>query len=319
MPGSRSSTPSRRAGRRASPQAARRACPACGVQNRPGRCFAKTAARPFRPARASRRGLGPGRANPYAQAGGPAPGYRQPGAGARPGWGATAQPAASYDGISASEWQAYIGPSTPYYLYQFSRMDAAGRKFGFSFSAFFFAPLYFYTAKCTAMAALALAAGIVTSIPGLLAMFRLMDLPLGYVLPLNVLSALSQVGGLAGLAVQVLFAMFAVYLYRRHAAKKYAPCKARGLAPRDYAARLMRTGGTSVLAVVLALVAYLALCYAFGLWVGPERLMQLASAYGLTGLTGYGYGAQGRHQPVTYGFLPPHERPLRCAQGQAST
>ncbi len=172
-------------------------------------------------------------------------------------------------------------------------MDAAGRKFGFSFSAFFFAPLYFLYRKMYSWAALALAAGIVTSIPGFLAMFRLMDLPLGYVLPLNVLSALSQVGGLAGLAVQVLFAMFAVYLYRRHAAKKIRAVQSEGLAPRDYAARLMRTGGTSVLAVVLALVAYLALCYAFGLWVGPERLMQLASAYGLTGLTGYGYGAQG--------------------------
>lgn len=53
---------------------------------------------------------------------------------------------------------------------------------------------------------------------------------------------------------------------------------------------LMRAGGTSVLAIVLALVAYLALCYAFGLWVGPERLMELASYYGLTGLTG-GYSA----------------------------
>ena len=63
-----------------------------------------------------------------------------------------------------------------------------------------------------------------------------------------------------------------------------------GLAPREYAARLMRAGGTSVLAIVLALVAYLALCYAFGLWVGPERLMELASYYGLTGLTG-GYSA----------------------------
>lgn len=52
----------------------------------------------------------------------------------------------------------------------------------------------------------------------------------------------------------------------------------------------MRAGGTSVLAIVLALVAYLALCYAFGLWVGPERLMELASYYGLTGLTG-GYSA----------------------------
>ena len=273
-----------------------RVCPACGVQNRPGALFCENCGTPLS-ARAGQRApggaWGPAGANPYAHAGGPAPGYGQPGAGARPGWGAAAQPAASYDGISASEWQAYIGPSTPYYLYQFSRMDAAGRKFGFSFSAFFFAPLYFLYRKMYSWAALALAAGIVTSIPGFLAMFRLMDLPLGYVLPLNVLSALSQVGGLAGLAVQVLFAMFAVYLYRRHAAKKIRAVQSEGLAPRDYAARLTRTGGTSVLAVVLALVAYLALCYAFGLWVSPERLMQLASAYGLTGLTGYGYGAQG--------------------------
>ena len=303
MPGSRRSTPQQEASAAGGPQSAQpaggapRVCPACGVQNRPGALFCENCGTPL----SARAGHGP--AGPWGPAGqtlmrrpgGPAPGYGQPGAGARPGWGAAAaQPAASYDGISASEWQAYIGPSTPYYLYQFSRMDAAGRKFGFSFSAFFFAPLYFLYRKMYSWAALALAAGIVTSIPGFLAMFRLMDLPLGYVLPLNVLMR-AFAGGRAGRPglCRCLFAMFAVYLYRRHAAKKIRAVQSEGLAPRDYAARLMRTGGTSVLAVVLALVAYLALCYAFGLWVSPERLMQLASAYGLTGLTGYGYGAQG--------------------------
>lgn len=266
-----------------------RACPSCGAQNRPGALFCENCGTPLSARAGSRQG--PAGANPYARPGGPAPGYGQPGFGARPGWGAAAaQPAASFDGISASEWQAYIGPSTPYYLYQFGRMDAAGRKFGFCFSAFFFAPLYFLYRKMYGWAALALAGSLVCSIPSFLSMFQLLGLPLGNALSAQALVVLAQVGSMAGLLLQVFFAMFAVYLYRRHAVKKIRAVQSEGLAPREYAARLMRTGGTSVLAIVLALVAYLALCYAFGLWVGPERLMELASYYGLTGLTG-GYSA----------------------------
>ncbi len=254
-----------------------RACPACGTQNKPGALFCENCGTPL-----SARGGQPG----YGAGGWNQPRYAQPGWGPQPGFTA-AQPAA-FDGISAAEWQAYIGPSTPYYLYQFGRMDATGRKFGFCFSAFFFAPLYFLYRKMYGWAALALAASVVCSIPGFLSLFQMLGLPLGNVVSASVLSSLSYVGSFANLAFQVLFAMFAVYLYRRHAGKKIRAVKSRGLSGQEYSVRLMRTGGTSVLALILALVAYLALTYAFALWLGPQRLMNLASYYGLSAMNDYG-------------------------------
>ncbi len=173
------------------------------------------------------------------------------------------------DGIKAKDWSRYVGASSPFYLMQFFRMSLTKRRVGACFSAFFFGPLYFFYRKMWAEGirfALLLLALEVPSVLALLAGAGVAPVA-GW--SMGWLPALTEVCYIASWVVRVLMGMFAVYWYKQSAARHIKAIYEQIPEGPDRTEALMFTGGTSLPAAVIYLLAYFALAGALAVAVGP--------------------------------------------------
>lgn len=173
------------------------------------------------------------------------------------------------DGIKARDWSRYVGASSPFYLMQFFRMSLTKRRWGTCFSAFLFGPVYFFYRKMWAEGirfSLLLLALEVPSIMALLADAGIAPFA-GW--SMGWLPMLTEVCYVATWVVRVLMGMFAVYWYKQSAARRIKAIYEHIPEGPDRADALMFTGGTSLPAVLVYLVAYFVLASALAALVGP--------------------------------------------------
>ena len=191
----------------------------------------------------------------------PAPGSALPGMQGPVPLGAAEEMKGEIDGIPVADWASYIGPSAPYYLYQFKRMDVTGHKVGFVFSAAFIAPIYFLYRKMWGLGILAGALNLLLNLPAALLMLAefgiVFALPISYATLGVVASVCSALLG----ALQIVgWGMFASCFYRRHCARRIRRIRQEAGAADEaaYHERLRRRGGPSK-AVLIGLVVFYAL------------------------------------------------------------
>ncbi|HIV87903.1 MAG TPA: DUF2628 domain-containing protein [Candidatus Pygmaiobacter gallistercoris] len=224
-------------------------CPSCGAEYTGDQLFCEKCGSPLHAE--ERRGG-------FSSAEGPLGGF---GAGQPFGAGAAfaADTRGEIDGIPVSDWAAYIGPSAPYYIYQFRRMDATGHKVGFIFSAAFFAPIYFLYRKMWGIGILAGVINLLLNLPA--ALMMLAEFNIFFVLPVSyeTLAVIASVCSLLLSAIQFVgWGMFAAWLYRRHCAKQIRRIREKTDGdPAAGAALLHKKGGPSKVVLIVLLVFYL--------------------------------------------------------------
>lgn len=248
-------------------------CPSCGAQNGADNIFCERCG-------AALRGGQPNQG----QAGGQGPAYTRPPEGYHNQPGFTAadpaggyQFAAEYNGISTRDWSIYIGRSASYYLYQFDRMDARGKKTSVCWSALLFAPLYFCFRRMWGWGLLALAASLALSVPNFLIMFQTLGMPLGMMFSAGALDVASTVCWVLQWVISVVFAVYAFHLFRKDAAKKIHAMKDVSASEADYQARLQRRSGPSALGVALVIGVIFGLSMVLTAVIGPERLLAMSN------------------------------------------
>ena len=186
---------------------------------------------------------------------------------------------AEYDGFSSEEWTSYIGRSAPYYLYQFSRMDESHRKTSVCWSAFLFAPVYFFFRKMWAWGALALVSSILFSIPTLALSFQEMGFAVPIVLSAGAMQTLYWVCLVLQWGSNILFAMYAFYLFRRHAVRRLQTLRAGAADEASFKEVLTRKGGPSVLGVVFVFLVLMAVSGLLVAWLVPTQTLPLAQYF----------------------------------------
>jgi hypothetical protein len=210
-------------------------CPACGTVNEAAPIYCENCGVPLHPtARAEGRAPGGG------FFGGPVPGYA-----------AAADMKGEIDGIPKRDWAAFIGHSAPTYLMRLAQMQQRGRKVSFMFSAFLFPPVYFAYRKMWRWALAALAGTLVLMIPQFLFISAEAGSPLLPGLDAQILNVVSLAGAYLSLFVRLLFAMYALDLYRKNAAKRIQDIRSQAGGDPDVQNTLAKQGGVSVVGVGL--------------------------------------------------------------------
>ncbi|MEA5050262.1 MAG: RING finger protein [Oscillospiraceae bacterium] len=161
------------------------------------------------------------------------------------------------DDIPVGDWATYIGPSAPYYLYNFKMQQTTQRKTCFTLSAVLFPTLYFLYRKVWAFAAVSFGINTLLSLPaaGLLLLNAGLSLPVSAAL----LTSLARVCSFTLFAVNVFWGLFAVYLYRESAGRQIKALRAASAADADFQQSLQKHAGPCVLAVQLVFAGFMAL------------------------------------------------------------
>ena len=178
----------------------------------------------------------------------------------------------SYDGIASAAWAAFIGSSSQYYLTQFSRMDRLNRKTSICWSALIYAPMYFFYRKMWGWGALSLGLSLLFNVPSYLALFQSAGVA-GSLLSANALEGLALICFVLNFASSVFFALYAFYLYRRHALKKLQALQEVTASPVQMVQSAQHEGGTSVLGVVFLFAILITLNSLAISVVGPTQMM----------------------------------------------
>ena len=186
---------------------------------------------------------------------------------------------AEYDGFSAEAWTSYIGRSAPYYLYQFSRMDESHRKTSVCWSAFLFAPMYFFFRKMWSWGLLALVTSVLFSLPTLMLSFQEMGFAVPMMLSAGTMQTLYWVCLVLQWGSNILFALYAFYLFRRHAVHRLQAMREGAGDEAAFQEIVARKGGPSVLGVVFVFLVLFAVSYLFVSWLAPVQLPQLPQYY----------------------------------------
>lgn len=176
------------------------------------------------------------------------------------------------DGVPTKDWATYIGPSAPNYVTRLVRQQIQGGKTSFTLSAFFFSSLYFAYRKMWSWAALATLTYVLLAVPSvLLILAEASFAPLAGV-SISFLTNLNIVASYLSLARQILFSIFALYLYRKNAGKRIRKLRTELPAENEYQAALAKKGGVSWLGVVGVIVAVFALYLVLYYFTGDALL-----------------------------------------------
>ena len=202
-------------------------CPSCGKPNSPEAIFCESCGAPLHGSEPQ-----------------PAPGPAQ----APPGMGmffeSNEDLSGEIDGIPVKDWATYIGPSAGYYLFQFRRMDATGHKFGACWSAVLFAPVYFMYRKVWGIGILAGILNLLLNAPT--ALLYLIEFGgLKTTVSAAWLSEISVPLSAAVLLVNLFWGIFAVWIYRKNAAKKLRKMREESASETEYQEKLAHAAGPS--------------------------------------------------------------------------
>ena len=174
------------------------------------------------------------------------------------------------DGISGDDWATYIGPASPLYLRDFTRMQRFGRKSSICFSALLFGPLYFFYRKAWKPAFAFLAIDLVLNLPALMELLVLSESSIAPAIGSSSLVMMAQIASILSFVVMVLSGMFAKYLYRRTAAQRIRRIEA-DFPDKDKREAVLRAqGGVSWAAVIGVCTAMIVAGALFSLLLGPN-------------------------------------------------
>ncbi|MEG2083667.1 MAG: DUF2628 domain-containing protein, partial [Oscillospiraceae bacterium] len=158
-----------------------------------------------------------------------------------------------FDGISLLDWATYLVRSAGYYLYCFKSQDARKGKTAFTWSAMVMPPIYFLYRKVWWAAAVAMLANMTLNFPTLISSFWADSGLFG--LAAAQWDSLSMVTSTILLGVNVVWGLFAAWIYRKHSAKQIEHLRAAHPDDAEYRSAIAHSGGPSLLAAIAIPVA----------------------------------------------------------------
>ncbi|MFI3169392.1 MAG: RING finger protein [Faecalibacterium sp.] len=176
----------------------------------------------------------------------------------------------TFEEIPVAEWISYIGTASPAYLTNFQQMKLRNRKYSFSFSAMLFGPLYFFYRKTWGWALAFSLIAILLNIPAFLTVLIYSESAYAPVIGETTLNVLSQASVAISWAVIMLRGLYANHIYQKAAAKSIKKIKARAKSAKEKTLLLQMYGGTSIAAVMLAIVTAIVIANGFSVLLGPE-------------------------------------------------
>ncbi len=162
------------------------------------------------------------------------------------------------DGISVKDWRVYIGSAAPRYLYAFKKMDLTRQKIHFCVSAMFFAPFYFMYRRMWLFGLLALLIDMVLSVPtSLIFLQQYYDITLTTI-DTDVLTTVANIASIVMLGINTAWGAFAIYLYRKSAAKTIKKMQQQSKTEEAYQDVLVKKSGPCkvVMMVVVGLFVF---------------------------------------------------------------
>ena len=175
------------------------------------------------------------------------------------------------DGIKARDWASYLGGSSLYYLLQFLRMDETRRKTSVSFAAFFLGPVYFFYRKMWKAGVLFAVISLALTFPTVLALLQAAGSPLVAGMSLGWLTTASYVCTFLNWCQMFVRSLFALYWYKKESARRIREIYDRVPEGEARSDALILRGGTSIAAVVVYLLVYMALVIGLYWLMGPGR------------------------------------------------
>lgn len=184
------------------------------------------------------------------------------------------------DGIPAADWAAFIGPAAPQYLPRLAIQAKQKRKWSFMFSPFVLGAFYFAYRKMWAWAAIALASFALLNAADMLWILGEAGVPLFPALSQELLRNIADICWPLSFLRQVVFGVFALYLYRRDAGVKIRRVK-ESAPGADAPGALQRAGGVSVVGPVVLVALYFVFSFLLYAWGGESLLSFLLAQYAL--------------------------------------
>lgn len=197
-------------------------------------------------------------------------------------------PDEDFEGTRLEEVAEFVNTNTIYYLPLFKRMKEFGGKISLNFVCFFFSPLYFANRKMWPMAIFALIFSMLLDIPNILISFiegfesasaegffsspfliemdveavyqRIIDFlePYRYIL-----QDAEQICGVLSLFFNIIMCLFGNWIYYRFTIKSIKKIKSRTNGNVPMKTILNSAGGTSIANVIITVVIYVAIYFAF--------------------------------------------------------
>lgn len=161
------------------------------------------------------------------------------------------------ENADVSEAADFVGTSTPYYLLNFKRMWAAGKKISLNITCIFFPQIYFAYRKMWKESVAVIILSTILSVPALLYMFSNMDVTLRFFQNVNFESPayvmLARLANYVSMAVNIGACLFGNWLYYRHMDKKISAIKVRCGDDGSAREQIRSSGGVNVWFVLVAL------------------------------------------------------------------
>lgn len=159
------------------------------------------------------------------------------------------------DDIPVSEWITYIGNSAPYYLYNFKAQDRMKKKTAFTWSAAFFPGIYFLYRRVWGAGIIAIIASFLLAVSSTV---ELVLLPAGitlFGLSADFWQTATMVSQIATVAISLFWGVFAVWFFRKKAARQMHKLKLTSVTQDEYLYRLNKKSGPNR-PILVAIAAY---------------------------------------------------------------
>ena len=169
-------------------------------------------------------------------------------------------PDVEIDGIPVKDLALYVGQNTHYFLPKFKDMATRGKNAGWNWAAFFLSSYYYFYRKMWLPGILIAVLSLLFSIPNMILLYSSLFLQMGFDLPsadslINAAESLSNLFYILSLALNLLSAVFANYLYKRKAFKAVKELRASQGGQPDYSTLLTAKGGASIKGVIILAAA----------------------------------------------------------------
>ena len=163
-------------------------------------------------------------------------------------------PDETLEGIPAADWAYYIGPSNHIYLLVFKQMELLRQKKAISFSAFLFGHYYFLYRKAWRPGLACMLISLVLSVPMYLWQMQITESPLVAGIAPGVIDTLVYISLALNLVYKIFCGMYGYYLYKKDSAQRIEKIRRQFPDMKQRAFVLSAQGGTSMMAVFLAIV-----------------------------------------------------------------